>query len=274
MSDRTDSVARAAVGDQRSVERAGRRIGYWVRGEGPAIVLLASLGREASDFNELTAALSSHNRTIAIDPPGVGLSDLPTGPVSLFDLADDVRAVIDAEDAAPVVLIGHAFGNRLARATATRHTEAVSRLVLIAAGGKHPIPGPAHEALLACFNPDLPPDEHRAHVAYAFFAEGNRVPHHWRTGWHPATAMVQGAAVRATPVEQWWGAGGLPMLVLQGESDRIAPRADSADILAAEFPDRVQVVLVERAGHALLPERPRTIVLAVLSSFGGVPSLD
>ena len=269
MTDRPDSIARAGVGEQRSVERAGRRIGYRVRGNGPPVVLLASLGREASDFNELTAALAPQQRTIAIDPPGIGLSELPGEPVTLFDLADDVRAVIAAEATMPVALIGHAFGNRLARATATRHTDAVEQLVLIAAGGKHPIPGPAHDALFACFNPDLPPDEHREKVAYAFFAEGNRIPHHWRVGWHPATATVQAAAVRATPVEQWWAGGGLPMLVLQGDADRIAPRADSADVLVAEFPDRVRVALVERAGHALLPEQPRTIALRVTGALGG-----
>jgi pimeloyl-ACP methyl ester carboxylesterase len=263
VTDRPDSVARPCEGEGRSIVRDGRRIGYWVRGAGPAVVLLASLGREASDFNELTAAIAVSHRTIALDPPGVGLSEMPSAPVSLFDLADDVRAVIEAERAAPVTLIGHAFGNRLARATASRHPDAVDRLVLIAAGGKHPIPGPAHDALLACFNPNQPAEEHLAHVTYAFFADGNPVPDHWRRGWHPATAMLQAAAVRATPAESWWDGGERPMLVLQGEVDRIAPRADSADVLAADFPHHVTVALIDRAGHALLPEQPGAIAHAI-----------
>ena len=263
MSDGPDAIARPCEGEGRSIVRGGRRIGYFVRGAGPAVVLLPSLGREASDFNELTATLAGDRRTIAIDPPGIGLSDLPTGPVSLFDLADDVAAVIQAEQAAPAIVIGHAFGNRLARATAAHRTEAIAGLVLIAAGGKYPIPGLAFEALLGCFNTDQPADEHFACVAYAFFAQGNIVPDHWRRGWHPATARVQGAAVRATPVKSWWHGGGLPMLVVQGESDRIAPRADSSDILARDFPDRVKLVLIEQAGHALLPEQPAAIAAAV-----------
>jgi len=263
LSERPDSIARPCDGEARSIVRDGRRIGYFARGAGPAIVVLPSLGREASDFNELTATLSATHRTIAIDPPGVGASGLPSEPVSLFDLADDVAAVIETEQAGPATLIGHAFGNRLARATATRHPDAAARLILIAAGGKYPIPGLAFEALLACFNPDQPAEEHFACVAYGFFADGEAVPDHWRRGWHPATARAQGAAVRATPVETWWSGGGRPMLVIQGEADRIAPRADSADILAAEFPDRVTMVLIERAGHALLPERPGAIAAAV-----------
>lgn len=264
MSDGPDAIARPCEGEGRSIVRGERRIGYFVRGAGPAVVLLPSLGREASDFNELTATLAADRRTIAIDPPGIGLSDLPAGPVSLFDLADDVAAVIQAEHAAPAIVIGHAFGNRLARATAARRTEAVAGLVLIAAGGKYPIPGLAFEALLGCFNTDQPADEHFACVAYAFFAHGNIVPDHWRRGWHPATARVQGAAVRATPVESWWHGGHRAMLVVQGDADRIAPRADSADVLAADYPDRVTIALVERAGHALLPERPDAIAEAII----------
>lgn len=263
MSGGPDSVARPCAGEGRSIVHEGRRIGYWLRGAGPAIVLLPSLGREASDFNELTDMLSADHRTIAIDPPGIGESDLPTDPVTLFDLADAVAAVIRAERAGPAVLIGHAFGNRLARATATRHPGAVARLILIAAGGKYPIPGLAFEALLGCFNTGQPPEEHFLCVAYAFFADGNKVPDHWRRGWHPATAQVQGAAVRAIPVESWWHGGGRPMLVIQGESDPIAPRAESADILTADFPDRVAVALIRRAGHALLPEQPAAIATAV-----------
>lgn len=264
MSERPDSIARPCDGDERSIVRDGRRIGYFVRGAGPAVLLLPSLGREASDFNELTATLAVSHRTIAIDPPGVGLSDLPPKPVSLFDLADDVAAVIHAEGAAPVTLVGQAFGNRLARATAASHPDAVAQLVLIAAGGKYPIPGLAFEALLGCFNPDQPAEDHFACVAYAFFADGNVVPDHWRRGWHPATARIQGAAVRATPVESWWHGGGRPMLVIQGAADRVAPRADSADVLAAEFPNRVTIALIERAGHALLPEQPNAIADAIV----------
>lgn len=263
MSERPDSVARPCEGEARSIVRDGRRIGYFVRGAGQAIVLLPSLGREASDFNELTAVLAGNHRTVAIDPPGVGLSELPSEPVSLFDLADDVAAVIEAEQGAPATLIGHAFGNRLARATA-RHAGAVARLILIAAGGKYPIPGLAFDALLGCFNPDQPAEEHFACVAYAFFADGNVVPDHWRRGWHPATARVQGAAVRATLVESWWHGGGRPMLVIQGSADRVAPRADSADVLAADFPDRVTIALIDQAGHALLPEQPDAIAGAIL----------
>lgn len=54
------------------------------------------------------------------------------------------------------------------------------------------------------------------------------------------------------------------MLVIQGSADRVAPRADSADVLAADFPDRVTVALIDQAGHALLPEQPDAIAGAIV----------
>ena len=53
------------------------------------------------------------------------------------------------------------------------------------------------------------------------------------------------------------------MLVLEGAEDVIAV-PENAKRLAAEFPDRVTLVEVPHAGHALLPEQPEKIATAVL----------
>jgi len=52
---------------------------------------------------------------------------------------------------------------------------------------------------------------------------------------------------------------------VQPEKDRIAPKADTADILQARFPDRVSLVIIPNAGHALLPEQPAAVRDAVLT---------
>jgi len=63
----------------------------------------------------------------------------------------------------------------------------------------------------------------------------------------------------------WEAAGGVPMLVVQPTKDRIAPKEETADVLKARFPDQVEVVVVENAGHALLPEQPEAIAEAILA---------
>ena len=54
------------------------------------------------------------------------------------------------------------------------------------------------------------------------------------------------------------------MLVLQGTDD-VVVLPENAQRLAAEFPERVTVVQIARAGHAMLPEQPDAIADAVLA---------
>lgn len=262
-----EATARAAQGVQHIATRDGRAIAYFVRGEGPRIVLIASAGREASDFNELTQALSSAGyRTLAIEAPGIGASEIPASDMTLWDLADDVRAVIAADSPVgePVVVIGHAFGNRVARAFATRYPALTRKVIVLAAGGKRPVPEKAAESLRNCFNPLRSYAQREGDVRYAFFADGNPVPEYWRRGWHWRTAMVQGHATQSVDSLEWWAAGTAPLLVVQADADRIAPKEDTADLLAAEFKGRVEVAVIPNAGHALLPEQPTAISRVVL----------
>ncbi|WP_438727752.1 alpha/beta fold hydrolase [Parasphingorhabdus sp. DH2-15] len=253
----------------------GRTIAYFVQGSGKSIILLPSVGREASDFNELAATLITHGyRTIAIEPPGIGQSALPDNDMTLFDLADDVAAVLRAEltTRENAVIIGHAFGNRVARATAASYGDQVDALILIAAGGKQPIPPRADRALKASFNPLNVASRRIGDIRYAFFANGNTVPDYWQRGWHINTAQLQAQAVRLTDAAKWWLGGNKPILVIQGDKDTIAPIEDAGQALVDDGKGRVEMVVVRKAGHALLPERPRVIsdaVLAYLAQLSG-----
>ena len=58
------------------------------------------------------------------------------------------------------------------------------------------------------------------------------------------------------------------MLVIYGAEDIIAiPK--NAKSLATEFPDRVTVVEISKAGHAVLPEQPEQVAKAVLAYLRG-----
>ena len=79
--------------------------------------------------------------------------------------------------------------------------------------------------------------------------------------------LMQSSAVRRTPVEEWWEAGGQPMLVVQATEDAIALPANALD-LKARLGDRVTLVELPHAGHAMLPEQPGLIVDAILRFLG------
>lgn len=61
------------------------------------------------------------------------------------------------------------------------------------------------------------------------------------------------------------------MLVIQGEHDAIAPPANGDD-LRQRYGDRVQVVTLADAGHALLPEQPEAIATSILDWLARQPA--
>src|SRR5215468_11157496 len=179
----------------------------------------------------------------------------------------------------PAVLVGHAFGQRVARMLATTRPDLVKGIVMLAAGGKVPVPQRAREALSGCFDPTLPDDAHIENVRYAFFAPGNDRAV-WRSGWYPEVAQMQRAATvgldrngpnaaqsggrRTASVEAWWAGGSAPLLVIQGLQDTVA-LPENGRLLKAEFGDRVRLTEIDRAGHALLPEQPELVATNVLA---------
>jgi len=248
----------------RKIQRDDAELEVLLEGDGPTLVLLPSLGRGAHDFDDLSHRLARAGyRVVRPQPRGVGESNGPLDRLTMQMLADDVAEVIRSLGNESVVVAGHAFGNRVARMLATSHPELVEAVVLLAAGGRVPISDEIGQALRSSFDDSLSERERLAAIKLAFFAEGND-PAVWRDGWYAGVAAAQGKANRETPVETWWAAGGKPLLVVQPAEDRIAPIAN-AEHLAEAYPDRVHVVEIPRAGHALLPEQPEAVAAAMLA---------
>jgi pimeloyl-ACP methyl ester carboxylesterase len=249
----------------RFAERPGVRIAYFAEGNGPPVLMIPSLGRGAEDFAALAAAVAAAGyRAIRLQPRGIPPSTGPLQGLTMDDLAQDAAAVLQADGGGPAVVIGHAFGQRVARTLAARHPDAVRALIMLAAGGKAPMLPGAQEALFASFDPSLPADKHMEAVRIAFFAPGND-PAIWHGGWYQDVAKAQSAATEASDVATWWSAGGrIPILVVQGLQDKVAPPENGRMLKQAE-PDRVVLVELDGAGHALLPEKPDEIARQVVS---------
>ncbi|MDP2289589.1 MAG: alpha/beta hydrolase [Actinomycetota bacterium] len=226
------------------------------------VVLLPSLGRGAGDFDALVAALRAAGfEALALEPP----STVPAGS-TLHDLADLVVAALDEQGWSRVHLVGHAFGQRLARCVVADHPERVATLTMLAAGGLVPMEPAIAQSLLACFDESLPADEHLAHVRLVFFADGND-PAVWAGGWLPATAALQHAAVLATPPGEWTSAAAERVLVVQGVQDACAVPENGRRYVAMH-PTIATLVEIDSAGHALLPEQPTAVAAAVVQFLG------
>ncbi|EHK79395.1 alpha/beta hydrolase fold protein [Sinorhizobium meliloti CCNWSX0020] len=70
-------------------------------------------------------------RLIAPDLRGHGQSDKPEGCYTIPEMAHDIRLLIHELGLAPVHLVGHSLGGRLAQALAERWPEVVRRMVLM-----------------------------------------------------------------------------------------------------------------------------------------------
>jgi pimeloyl-ACP methyl ester carboxylesterase len=231
------------------------------RGAGPAVVLLPSLGRGATDFDDLGQRLAEAGyRAVAFDPPQA----LHPGP-TLADLAGLIVERLDDLGIDQCDLVGHAFGNRWARAVTADHGDRVRSLTLLAAGGLVDPAPEVHEALIALFDLDQPEAERLAQIDMVFFAEGND-PAVWLDGWYPISAAIEGEAVANTPLEAWWSVAPDRVLVVQGLEDVCAVPENGRRYVAelAEAGTHARLVELDGAGHALLPEQPDALADAVL----------
>ncbi|MEM7275638.1 MAG: alpha/beta hydrolase [Actinomycetota bacterium] len=231
---------------------------------GPLVCLLPGLGGGIRRFADLGRRLAdAGTQPVAINPRGAGASTGDLNELRLGDLANDVAEVVE-HFGPPAIVVGNAYGNRIARALATDRPALVTAVVLVCAGGEV---RPDREAGLALreFLDESRTEAERLDAARrALFAPGHEVdPSFIDPGRSIEAATAQMAAMRAEPTDDWLAGGSAPMLVVQGVEDRIAP-PENGHRLRARWPDRVEVVDVADAAHAILNEQPDAVAAAIL----------
>jgi len=104
-------------------------------GDGPAdVVWLHGWARSSTDFAVAGAQLAAAGvSSVALDLPGSGASPPPTIAGGAVLYAGLVRETLTAMGGAPVVLVGHSFGGRVATVLAADHPELIATLVLTGA---------------------------------------------------------------------------------------------------------------------------------------------
>jgi len=230
-------------------------------GAGQLVVLLPSRGRDSEDYDEVAQGIAAEGfHVLRPQPRGIGRSQGRMTSLTLHDYARDVAAVIE-HYGGPAVVVGHAFGNFVARTTATDHPRLVRGVVIAAAASKI-YPPELSAAVTKSGDLTLPKEERLKYLQATFFAPGND-PSVWLEGWYPAANESQRLATLATKQAEWWATGSGPILDLQADSDPFHPIAKTNE-LKDELGERVSVVVIRNASHALLPEQPRAVVAAIV----------
>jgi pimeloyl-ACP methyl ester carboxylesterase len=253
------------------VQRGDTQIEVLSQGAGPLIVLLPSLGRGAEDFDVIAARVAAAGfRVVRPQPRGVGVSRGPMSGIDLHDYANDVAAAIESAKGGPAFVVGHAFGNRVARLLATTRPELVRAVALVAANvGRDPSPPKVRDAIKASADLSLPQEARLAALQFAFFAPGNDA-RAWLAGWHPDVLAAERIAGDKTPREEDFAAGRAPVLYLQPDHD---PLADVANAQAYQraLGTRVTVVVIPHAGHAAITEQPDFVAAELVRFAQGLP---
>jgi len=257
--------ALAAPPEHIMVTRGDVRLEVLAQGKGPAIVLLPSLGRGATDFDAIAERLAAAGfRVLRPEPSGIGQSTGPWQDVKLEDLAADVAAVIESDKSGPAFVVGHAFGNRVARTLATLRPDVVRAVGLIAANvGRNPSPPDVRAAIRLSADTKAPDDARIKAMQFVFFAPGSDASV-WLKGWYPEVLAAERIAGDRTPRELDYAAGKAPVLYIQPSHDPLA-RVDEAEEYKKALGGRVTVVVIPNSAHAVIVEQPDAVSDALIA---------
>jgi pimeloyl-ACP methyl ester carboxylesterase len=234
------AVARLRAGQEfEPVTPAGRRLCGWTwAGRGAPLVFLHGLLDCGAAWCGMARSL--RRRSIALDLPGFGGSDLPTRP-RISDYAEVVTWALDELDVSEVVLVGHSLGGALATAVAERAPERIGSLVLLAPAGfgrihmaeadldpRHPEPdrrhAPARAGQPARAHGRLHDDGHRRPAARRRDAPA---PHAPRIPGHARRPRRHARRRRRRPVHAGFHGRRVafdgPVVALWGDRDRLVP---------------------------------------------------
>lgn len=231
----------------------------------PALVLLPGLGRPAADLNPLAARLDQAGHRVLQPAPRGNGTEGPLEGITLHDLARDIAGVIEHEAAGPAIIIGHAFGNRIARTLATDRPDLVRAVILLGCSGLVQPNAEIAEAIRLAQAEDTPRPVREQAVRAAWFGSGRDITP-WMTGWSQPVIKAYLAAAAATDIATWWTAGNAPVVIIQGLADVSAP-PENGRRLKAQIGDRATLIELEGVGHSVPVEAPDAVALAILTQL-------
>lgn len=253
------------------VTRHATEIAYEVTGEGPPVVLTHSFLLDRSMWRHQAEALADSHRVVSVDLRGHGASGPAHQPFSLYDLADDVVAVLDDAGVDSAVWAGLSIGGMLSLRATLRHPERVSALALLDthAGPEEPLTTLRYRAMAAIFRV-VGPGPLLGQLLPLFLSPSTRrerpgvvaeLEQRLRALDRPSVSRGVEALVRRDDLRGELGGIDVPALVLVGEDDAALPPAYSRE-LAAGLPE-AELEVIPDAGHITTLEAPERVTGAL-----------
>jgi pimeloyl-ACP methyl ester carboxylesterase len=252
----------------RNIEVSGATLECTLYGSGTPVVLLANAGCSTGYFDDLARALAARGlQTISINMRGTGESRGSLDGATLHDLVVDVAEVLETIGCGPAHLVGHAFGNRVARCLAVDRPSLVRSVTLLAAGGLIAPPTPLGTGFRNAAEAKMNGSDCVTVLGARWLSPASDPRILEQVECWPAIHIAHLATSRNVPLEHWWNAGTAPLLVIQGLDDEAAPPSNG-HALREQLGERVRLIDLPRAGHFLLLEQPEAVTRAVAEFVG------
>ena len=252
----------------RNIKVSGATLECTIRGSGTPVVLLANAGCSTGYFEELARVLAIGGfQAISINMRGTGESRGSLDGITVHDLAADAAGVLEALDCGPAHLVGHAFGNRVARCLAVDRPALVRSVTVLAAGGLIGPSKPLGVGFRGATEVKMNGSDCVTVLGARWLSPASDPKILARVECWPAVHLAHLATSRGMALDEWWAAGTAPLLVIQGLDDVAAPPGNG-HALREQFGERVRVIDLPRAGHFLPLEQPEAVTRAVAEFVG------
>lgn len=240
------------------------------------VLLLHGLRGHAHSWDDVSLALCSEYRILALDQRGRGESDwAPGGDYSGAAFVEDILGFSKALNLDGFILVGHSMGGRNSLAFAGRHSEKLGKLCIVDIG---PTVDPRGGQRITQELIDVPETFDDFESVVAYMSEGNRFASDavlrrrlqyatrelvgGKIGWRYDLAIrEQRRNSTAAPSEDLWPLLPnilCPTLVIRGSETDLLPR-EVADRMVETIPT-ARVSEVNRAGHMVFEDNPDEFV--------------